>query len=255
MRALLEHLREGRSAFLVGEAGIGKTAILRAVAARAQRARDPRRPIYCGHGSTLKASLISMARQLLLSEAPQVAMSEEALGRLSVGNLKRLVLPRLRSGRYALLLDHFGLVRGAYATFLEDLTRRVKVPVVFAVRSLDPRESGRLWWIAVGHATVEVPPLRFSEARRLIERCLEESRVHLPDRRDFISGLLREAHGIPGIVTRICEMAVDARYQIAGRTDLRLLFLDLTIHNVRDHIEAEAQIPLRGPVPLSGRVC
>ncbi len=166
VQALLEQLRKGRSAILVGAAGVGKTAILRAVAERASKARDPHRPIYCGQGSTLKAILTSLARQLLILEAPQITRSEGTLGRLSVGKLKRFVLPRLRSGRYALLLDHFGLVRGAYATFLEELTDRARVPVVFAVRSLDPRESGRPWWIAVGLETVEVPPLSPGEARR-----------------------------------------------------------------------------------------
>jgi hypothetical protein len=247
---VLAHLRRGRSVCLIGPPGIGKSAILRAVAARAGKAGVPCRPIYCEQGATLKSFLTALARQLSVPEAGWDTGEAAARGRLSVGKLKRLVLPRLRSERYALLLDHFGLVRGAYATFLEKLTDRAKIPVVLAARSLDPRESGKLWWIAVGHATVAVPPLSPGEARRLIERCLEKGEGPLPDREAFIGELVRTAHGNPGVITRICEMAASGRYQIGGRTDFRLLLLDRAIEDVQARIDAESRVPLRGPVSL-----
>jgi hypothetical protein len=233
---------------LIGPPGIGKSAILRAVAAGAQNAGVPRRPIFCEQGATPKAFLTTLAQQVSISQARSNPGERAELGRLPVATLKRLVLPGLRSGRYALLLDHFGMVQGAYAKLLEDLTDRAQVPVVFAARSLDPRQSGRLWWIAVGHAIVEVPPLIPGAARRLIVRCLQKGGAHLPDREAFISGLVRIAQGNPGMISRLCGMAASGRYQIGGRTDFRLLLLDRDVQDVQEQIDAESSRRLTGPV-------
>lgn len=61
VKALLEHLRLGRSALLVGPAGIGKTAILHAVRERLRQQGTGPCPIYCPHAPTPKQLLKSMA--------------------------------------------------------------------------------------------------------------------------------------------------------------------------------------------------
>ncbi|MDE3119392.1 MAG: hypothetical protein KGL03_10315, partial [Nitrospirota bacterium] len=103
---LFAHLRSGRSVLLVGAAGMGKTAILRAVSARAGQTRTTRRPLYCRQASTLKVTLHSLAEELLAvdTDAPhsrdQRPMACRFLRKLSLVKLRRLVMPRLRSGRY-----------------------------------------------------------------------------------------------------------------------------------------------------------
>ena len=255
---LLDHIRLGRSAFLVGTEGVGKTAILRVVADQARQIRDIRRPLYCGHASTLKELLLALAEELLVRDSTPSPSSPSArrpitgrqLSALSLETLRRRVLPRLSSGRYAVLLDHLGPIRGAYASFLEGLGERLGIPIVAAVRSLDPGQTGRLWWIGWKFPIVPVPELTPGEARLLVARRLDEAGLALPDREDFIGTLVRVAKGNPRVITRVCDLARAPRYRVGGRTDLRLLLLDLRLHDLQDLIEAENRIRLRGPVSL-----
>lgn len=264
--ALLDHMRQGRSVLLVGAAGTGKTAILRAVMDRAEQSCDRRVPIYCKQASTLKTLLRAVAEQLLLQGAARStaqvmgpssfgtrhqAVTPHTLSTLSIRKLRRLVVPRLRSGRYVFLLDHVGPVRGAYADFLDSLVENFSVPIVAAVRSLEPAETGRLWWVGWKFEKVEIPELGPGEARQLIERCLERAGATLLDRDDFVRGLLRITKGNPCTIVRLCEMARAPRYRVGGRTDLRLLWLDLKMRDVQQRIDAEAQIKLVGPIPFT----
>lgn len=260
--AVLDHIRHGRSAFLVGAAGIGKTAILHAAINRTRARGGARIPLYCGQTSTLKITLRCMAESLLAQEADgpapdprdaPIPSGREStlprnLGRLSIGKLRRIVVPRLKSGLYTLLLDHVTPVRATKSVFLEYLADSVGVPIMAAVRSLHPREIGWLWWIGLTFTTIKIPALRRAEARQLIERTLERNGADLPDRGCFSKELMRIAKGNPRMIVRVCDLARSPRYQTGGRTNLRLLLLDLDIHDLRDRIEAEANIPLRGPV-------
>lgn len=248
VKTLLDHLSQAKSVMLMGPPGIGKTAILREVAGRARQAPDIRRPIYCGQASTLKTTLRSIAEELLVQERPA---TRQRLGTLSIPKLRRLVMPRLRSGKYSVLLDHIGQVRGAYAAFLEGLAEHRNIPIIAAVRSLDHSETGWMWWVGWNFPRIEVPPLGSDEARQLIALSLDRAKVSLPDREEFIRDLIRLAEGNPRMIIRTCEMARASTYQVGGRTKLPLLLLDLKLHDLQDRIEAESRIPLRGPMPFS----
>jgi hypothetical protein len=266
VKALLEHIENGRSVVLLGEAGMGKTAVLRAVAEQARQTCGARVPIYCEHAFTMKMTLKSLAEALLdqctgfpiarqsklSSESVHWEAKSQSLSTLSIRKLRWLVLPRLRSGQYAVLLDHVGPARGAYATFLDELVEDLHVPIVVAVRSLDPQEIGRLWWVGWMFAKIKITALTPSEARQLIENTLCRSGISLPDREEFIKELSTLAKGNPHMITSLCEMARSHRYQVGGRTDLRLLLLDLKMHDLQERIDAEARIPVRGPVSLDG---
>ena len=81
-------------------------------------------------------------------------------------------------------------------------------------------------------AVIEVVPLSRNDARRLIDSCLDRARILLPDRQDFATGVIKRAGGNPRPITRLCEMAGAPRYQIGGRTNLRLLWIDVKISNL-----------------------
>lgn len=259
---VLDHFHNARSAFLVGAAGIGKTAILHAAVNRARGLGGARTPIYCGQTSTLKITLRCMAEALLAQDADWPTLGPRDapissdrpltlprnLGRLSIGKLRRIVVPRLKSGRYTLLLDHVTPVRAAKSVFLEYLVESLGIPIVAAVRSLHPQEIGWLWWVGLSFAKIEVPALRPAEARRLIEQMLDRGGASLPDRESFVNGLLSRAHGNPRVIVRVCGLARSPRYQTGGRTNFRLLLLDLKIRDLQDQIEVDARLPLRGPV-------
>ena len=92
--------------------------------------------------------------------------------------------------------------------------------------------------------------LRPSEARRLIESTLNRECVNLPDREAFVKKLVSLARGNPRTIIRVCELVQSPRYQLGNRTNFRLLLLDLRIRDLQGQIEAEARVPLRGPVTL-----
>lgn len=254
VQVLLGHAREGKSALLIGAPGIGKTAILDAVADRLRQASHLCSPIYCEQAPTLKALLQAIAAELRAENerVPGRPVTRGSLGALSVGKLRWLVEAQLRPGQHILLIDHLRPVRGAYAIFLERLADERKVPIIAAVRSLDPCEAGRLWWIAWSFSKIEVPALRPSESCLVIKRTLDRAGISLPDQEEFIKNVSRVAKGNPRMMIRLCQLAQSPRYQIGGQTDLRLLLLDLKVRDLQERIDAESHIPLRGPVTLAG---
>lgn len=236
---LTDHVQNGRSVLLVGAAGMGKTAILQAVTQRFLQHGASRTVLYCGEASTLKNTLRSLAeglydRQRVLPTTPlgQPIVSRHLLARWPIGKLSRFVLPRIRAGRCVPLLDHLAHVRGAYAAFLDNLVEDLGVPIVAAARSLAPDDTGRLWWIGLKFAVSDVAPLTRNDARRLIEHCLDRAQINLPDRQDFANGVVQRAGGNPRIIVRLCQMAGAPQYRAHGKTDLRLLWLDLKISNL-----------------------
>lgn len=116
--------------------------------------------------------------------------------------------------------------------------------------SLVGREP-KMWWVGWTFAKIQILELTRRAARQLIEETLDRNVVDVRDREHFVRELVRLANGNPRIITRICEMAGASRYKIGGRTDLRLLLLDLKLRDLQERIDAESQIPLRGPIQLS----
>ena len=236
--AVASHIRNGRSVLVVGAAGMGKSAILKAVAHRTAHQEMYRQAIYCSEAATLRNTLQLLAEGLFdrqstppITSGPEV-LSRNQFARLPIGTLRQFVLPWLCAGRYVPLLDHLARVRGAYATFLDTLVEDLNVPIVAAARSLAPADTGRLWWVGVKFAVIEVLPLSRKDAHRLIEHCLDQARINLPDRDHFANGVVQLCAGNPRTMVRLCEMAGAPQYRVHGKTDLRLLWLDLKISNL-----------------------
>ena len=234
------YIQNGRSVLVVGAAGMGKTAILQAVAQRLLQPGTSRTVLYCGEATKLRKTLQLLAEGLYdrRGARPTVTtgarvVSRRRMARLPIRILRRFVLRYLKAGQFAVLLDHLKLVRGTYASFVDQLVEDVGVPIVAAACSLSPDETGRLWWVGWNFTVIEVTPLSRKDARRLIEHCLDRAHIDLPDRQDFASGVTKRAGGNPRIIVRLCQMASAPQYQVNGRTDLRLLWLDWKILNLR----------------------
>jgi hypothetical protein len=244
--ALLNHLRSGTCAFLVGEAGIGKTAILQEVIAAARAEQGRYWPLYCSSVRNEKECLEWVAASFHAEFGDSIiveAMDARKI-RLPAGKgmafwrrvprrlLRRIVIPRLRSGRYALVLDHLVPLRSDAHAFFEWLLMEFKVPLIAAVRGVQPKDIGRLWWLDWAFTVVEVPALRPEQARALIERELRRHKVELPDRAEFMRNLAQASRENPRVITRVCERAGDRRYRMGDQTNLRLMMLDLKIEDL-----------------------
>ena len=190
-----------------------------------------------------------LKRRLLIPPNGQITIPQN-LDTLTIRELRRVVMPRLKSSHHAVLFDHAQPVRPACAALMEHLVENRGVPIIVAVRSMYPREIGKLWYVGTTFATIQVPELRPSEAKRLIGSTLDRECVNLPDREVFVKKLVSLARGNPRTIIRVCELVQSPRYQLGNRTNFRLLLLDIRIHDLQGQIAAEARVPLRGPVTL-----
>ncbi|MEW6543766.1 MAG: hypothetical protein AB1411_09150 [Nitrospirota bacterium] len=243
---LVRLLSHGKSALLVGPEGIGKTAVLQTVTARIQREPGMPRPVYCERVGALKELLAGIA-EAIAQEAPGFRAKRPGALRLwTRGKLRRLVVPHLLTGRYALFLDHVVPVHGPVERFLESMVDMGRVPIIAAARSLDPGATGRLWWVGWHFERVEIAPLTPLQSRRLIEQTLDATGLALPDREAFVRELARRAEGNPRLITRLCRMAGSPKYRVGGGTSLDLLLLDNRIHALHASIEM-ARVEERSP--------
>jgi len=224
---LAELLRNGMSVVLTGPSGIGKTAMLRALCQPCRRIAGTL--LYCRDASSLRSTLRSLAEAFRSSaEGPQDDPSQVggSLSKLTLAQLRKLVLPRLVSGPYIVLLDHPGEVHGSYTAFLDDLAERFRLRLVVATRSLVQADTGRLWWVTWNFQRIAVPPLSSIAASRLTEVLLGKHDIALPDRKAFVLQAVRCSGGNPGLLTDLCRMAQESKYRIGGRINVRLMLLD-----------------------------
>lgn len=259
VEAVLAHIRQGRSTVLLGAAGVGKTAILQAIAQHLARVGGPRRPLYCSQARTLKVALQSIALTLLAQGAmgeparPSGAslasfrwpVTRRAVGAWSLPKLRRQVVRWLSDSPHVVLLDHIGIVRGSFADMIEELSEDSATPVVIAARSVASEDTGRLWWATWNFQRVAVPALSAGEARQFIEDMLGRTGVSLPDRAGFIKQAVRLTHGNPGLLVRLCTMAQTSICHGGGRTNVPLLLLDAEMHDLQRRLDVEARIAPR----------
>lgn len=250
IETLLKHLRDETCVLLVGEAGVGKTAVLQEVMAAAKASPRDRRPIYCRSVKTVKDCLEWVAAALHAEHGDSVVAAAEGprhkwlpankgeafWRKTSMRVLCRIVFPKLRTGRYTLVVDHLSPLRSNGHAFFERLVMELKVPVIAAVRGVQPADIGKLWWISQAFVEIQVPPLNPDQTRNLIEQMLLHYRVDLPDRTEFVRTLARVSRGNPGVITRVCRRAAGPQYRFGGRTSLRLLMLDLNLGDLQGQL-------------------
>jgi hypothetical protein len=250
LEMLLKHLRDETCVLLVGEAGVGKTAILQELMAAAPASPRHRRPIYCHSVKTVKDCLEWVAAALHAEYGDSIVAA--AMGprhkwlpanrgtafwrKAPMRVLCRMVIPKLRTGRYTLVVDHLSPLRSNGHAFFERLVIEMKTPVIAAVRGVQPTDIGKLWWLSHAFAEIQVPPLNPDQTRNLIEQLLLNHRVDLPDRGEFVRTLARVSRGNPGVITRACQRAADPQYRFGDRTSLRLLMLDLNLGDLHDQL-------------------
>lgn len=259
IETLQKHLRDETCVLLVGAAGVGKTAILQELMAAAKVSPRYRRPIYCSSVKTVKECLEWVAATLHAECGDSIVSA--AMGprhkwlpankgtafwrKTPMRVLCRIVMPKLRVGRYTLVVDHLSPLRSNGHAFFERLVMELKVPVIAAVRGVQPADIGKLWWLSHVFAEIQVPPLNPDQTRDLIEQVLLNYRVDLPDRAEFVRTIARVSRGNPGVITRVCRRAADRRYRMGNRTSLRLLMLDLQLGDLQSRFEKDACVPVR----------
>lgn len=229
IRRIMTAIDRGRSVALIGPSGIGKTALLSAVH---HSPRLHRVPLYSADASTWKSALVGLAEALRSAKPSGMERPVDSLTGL------RAFLQRHVIGRpYVLLLDHVGRLTLRAAEWFESW-HRSGLPLVVALSSLDPAVTGKWWWTVIDFDCITVPPLTRAQTATLLSRLLPPVEYRLPERTRFLTGITRLSHGNPGQIVALARLAQNEKYHQHGRTNFRLLALDVALHHLGRQIAA-----------------
>ena len=217
----LRRLHAQRShVLLVGPAGIGKTALLRQV-----RQRCPL--LICEETSSLRRICDSLERQLGWIHR-----------KLNVVERKNRLLAYLERRGEPVAFDHVARTAPRVARFMGKLSEMI--PIWIACRSDQPNDIGDVWEHLYKFTSVEIPPLKTEETRRLILQAVAEKNIQ-PDARRHIRELHRMSQGNPRMLEELIIELAAREYKMDGSFGLNLLALDREIHEFDLAVKATAQ--------------
>ena len=223
-------VEQNRSVALVGPSGIGKTAILSAVRASSRLTRVA---LYSADASTFKSALGGIAQEFCAASSSEQRVRPP----VSLNDLRRFVVAHLQREQHIVLLDHAGSLSLRAADFFESL-HKGGIPLVVALSSLDPAVTGKWWWTVVGFERIIVPPLTLSQTRRLIACLLPPTECDLPERDRFATRIMTLSDGNPALIVALAHQARSPEYHQHGRTNFRLLALDVKLRHLSQRIAA-----------------
>lgn len=236
--ALAAHLRNGRSVFLSGPAGIGKTALLRTVYAQSGASTGGRTILYCGASGSRRV----LAQRLLVSAFVAFArLDSRYIGRrtrivspaelehflrgATQAELTRMMHQTIAQGPCALLLDHVDHCHARVAAPVELWLERL--PLVIVARSADA--TGRVRWLLSSCERLELGPLAPPASLRLARALAAESAAPIGE--SAIAAAAVRAAGNPGRLSELMRAAAHPRYQRNGAIRWPLIELDLRIRD------------------------
>jgi hypothetical protein len=198
MSRLRDSLRNRESLLVLGAAGSGKTALLRAIAEEEQF-------IYLRYSKTLHPLLVDLAGALLPPDAQQ---------HTSV-HLKGLLWAALEAEPRAIAID--GIDHASFPTyrFFQRLYFVKGVTLIATARdAISLGALGRLFWDP--RATLHLDPLHPADAGRLFDRAADQFGLRDLDVEEFRHKVLDAAKGNPGQIVEMCRMASNPMY-VSGR--------------------------------------
>lgn len=226
---LRENVATGRHTLLVGPIGIGKSLLLRAIAAEIPGA------LYVEHTRPLRPSLMDLCRQLhsggqlVVPDLDVAALAWPAcakkLGRLNIRELTDAIVASLHGRGLVLALDQLEGTTPSMAPTLERLL--AEATVLGATSRLKPGLE-KVWW---SFDRVDVPPFSREEARTLLWQLTDAATIADPAM--FETKVLAQAAGNPHAIVEMARQATGASgLGLQGIRDLwhgaGIRYLDLT---------------------------
>jgi hypothetical protein len=234
-------LQARRSALVYGPAGIGKTAVLKELAA-SQSAADPRL-ILAGverePGRWLRGLLAALLEQaspsplrhaLGLEAGARAADVRKALGRKSAGAMRTLLARTLSEGQYTLALDPTFFLSLASYELLRDLSRTTGTPMIYSAYSAYMDDIGYAAKFALPRdQRLALVPLGLEEMAALFDARVREL-ARLPANLEmFREHALTYARGNPGTLLGLLRLANEERYWAGENLKIHLLTVDFNL--------------------------
>jgi hypothetical protein len=205
---------------VVGPAGIGKTALLREL-------RQSRPLLVCEDSSSLRRICDSLERQVGWTHR-----------KMNVIERKNRLLAYLARRGEPVAFDHVPATPPRVAGFVAMLAEQV--PVWIACRCTQRHAIGHLWEYIYNFIQVDVPPLTFPEAQRLISAAIEAGNIQ-DDACGYARNLYAMSEGNPRILEELLIELAAREYKMDSSFGLDLLALDREIHEVDLAIKAAAE--------------
>jgi hypothetical protein len=207
--------------YLVGEAGMGKTALLRQI-------RQRHSMLICEESSSLRRICDSLERQLGWTHH-----------KLNVIERKNRLLAYLARRGEPVAFDHVGVTPPRVARYIGRVADAV--PVWIACRSAQPDAIGHLWEECYRFEKKEIPPLTLTETQTLINEAIKTNNIQADTRR-HIRELYRLSKGNPRFLEELL-IELSARHYRMDSHGVDLLALDRKIHELETSIKAAAEQP------------
>jgi hypothetical protein len=200
---LRENMATGRHTLLVGPIGIGKSFLLRSIAAEIPTT------LYIEHTRPLRPSLLALCRDLhraghlafadLDQPAPGWSDCSKKLGRLNIRELTDVIVASIHGRGLVLALDQLEGITPSMAPSLQRLL--AEATILGATARLKPGLE-KFWW---SFDRVDVPPLGREDARALLWRLTDAAAIGDPEM--FETKVLAQAAGNPHAIVEMARQA------------------------------------------------
>lgn len=217
MKQLNELYRERKHVLILGNAGIGKTALL-------WQLRQSCPFLFCEETSSLRRICDGLERQLGWKHY-----------KMNVIERKNRLLTYVQRRGETVVLDHVALTPPRVSRFIAHLMERV--PVWIACRSTLPDDIGHVWQYLYEFERMELVPLTLKDTRTLIEEAVALGNIQT-EARNHISQLHKLSKGIPRILEEILIELSSREYKMEKPFGIHLLDLDRRIQEIDLAIKA-----------------
>ncbi|HXF75970.1 MAG TPA: ATP-binding protein [Methylomirabilota bacterium] len=216
-RALLGFIEQKRSVLILGDEGVGKSAILEDVVA----ASPVKNILYSRHSVTLKETLVNFIG---------FALGRKDVQKKNILSLKKLCYALLDASPDYAVLDHIGWVEPKFYGFLTYVKER-GIPFIVATRRPGKKSVGHLWMGLYDFETLEIKNLDPRRSDQLVEYYASVFNLKIAADSDFKKDIFKFSRGNPKIIKELCELARDDRYRTKGYIDVKLMDLDRRIQS------------------------
>jgi hypothetical protein len=202
---------------IFGAEGVGKTAIIDKLLSENQNSS---RFLYSKESKTLKEALINI---ISFNTGADRHIKEK-----NILSLRKMFYPLLDKEPQYIIFDHIEYVDPKYYLFLEYLIER-KLPLMIAGQGTDKKSIGYLRMLLFNFKKVEICALSRMKTDEMVNYYIGRFDIKVVQMDTFKKDVFHFSNGNPGIVKKICSMAVDAKYQKKGFIDVMLINLDRRI--------------------------
>ncbi len=216
-------LAKRKSMLLFGEAGAGKTRLLRGLAAS-----QP-------HIAYARAS--TSARELLLGILEGMHFGSRKLESTarskgtSLASLRGMVERRLSEQPWILFLDQVQSPSNAISHLMKELNYYDRTPILFAARSEHMEDTGGLRSLCLNRTSrVALKPWPAQVALEFTQQQAALSGLEAANLDEALKGIADLSHGYPGRILQMLRMAREETYRQAGSIKFHVLYVDYSMN-------------------------